>query len=127
MENPNTQGIDIDRMRGEFGDTKASLAFSNMLREGLFTQETGAQVPMEDEEQMQEDPMAFEVEEETAAEEPVAKEEVIEEEPEIEDPKEDMDAKIGSLRDEMRAMIAEEIGGLKQIIKEALNEEEGQT
>lgn len=110
--------FNLEQEQKELGDNKASLAFSNMLRQHLFEQENP---PVEEEAEGQtvESP-------EMASEAPVEPQNtaVV---PDSEDLKAEIQGDMKSFKKEVQKMIKDEIGDIKQMIKELANEETTET
>lgn len=125
MENQQTQELSPEQAQNEFGDSKAALAFSNMLREQQFMQDN----PMQDEDASQEpqegqgEELSIETGEEGEAPEAVQEGQ----EEEQGDPtiqlEGKMDEKMEILRDELKATIKTEIDAIREDIKNALENE----
>lgn len=92
-------------------EAAAALAFATNISEGMMPQ-----APMDEQSQMGEP--APEQPTEEIAEQPQELEE-IEDEPEI-----DIEEKLDTFKKDVEAMVKKEISGIKDLIKEALNEEE---
>lgn len=117
--------MDPSQEQKDFGDTKASLAFSNMLREGKFMEENA---PVEPQEGQGDEDIAVTDQGEQIEEVPQVEEVMAP----VEQPQtEEKDEEIAELKDEIKSMdkkfkkmIRDEVSGIKEMIKEALNEEE---